>query len=124
MKWLAPGAAGLALLTSLGASAAPGDGGAAGRTHQVTIEGVQFHPGTLTVRRDDRIVWTNEDPFPHTVTADAKAKATAKAGADARVFDSHSLAPQASWTYVASRRGEYPYACSLHPTMKGKIIVQ
>src|SRR5947199_67499 len=56
MRWLAPGAAGLALLTSLGASAAPGDGGAAGRTHQVTIEGVQFHPGTLTVRRGDRIM--------------------------------------------------------------------
>jgi len=112
MRRAAAGALFLSLLTSLGSGASPDDRHAAARTYAVTIEGVQFHPGTLTVHRGDRIVWTNKDPFPHTVTADA------------RGFDSHSLAPEASWTYVANRRGEYPYACTLHPTMKGKIIVQ
>lgn len=64
------------------------------------------------MHRGDRIVWTNKDPFPHTVTADTK------------LFDSHSIAPGASWSYVAKRPGEYAYSCTLHPTMKGKIIVK
>lgn len=105
----------LALLTAAGASGAaaaqPGRQ-AAGQTYTVTIEGVQFHPQVLAVHRGDRIVWINKDPFPHTVTAVSKA------------FDSSTLAPETSWTYVADKRGEYPYVCQVHPTMKAKIVVQ
>ncbi len=108
----APGAASLALAMVGAVGVAGADRAAAGRTYSVTIEGVQFHPQTLTVHRGDRITWTNKDPFPHTVTAVAK------------LFDSKPLAAETSWTYVASRRGEYPYTCTLHPTMKGKIVVQ
>lgn len=80
--------------------------------YTVTIEGMQFHPAELTVHRGERIVWVNKDFFPHTVTADNKA------------FDSHSIAANASWTYVASRKGAYAYSCTLHPVMKGRIKVQ
>jgi plastocyanin len=100
------------MLAAVCASAAGAAQDAGGRTHSVTIDGVQFHPEELTVHLGDRIVWTNKDPFPHTVTAVNK------------LFDSHNVAPEASWTYVASKRGEYPYGCTLHPTMKGKITVQ
>jgi Plastocyanin len=41
----------------------------AGRTHEVVIQGLQYVPETITVRRGDVVVWTNKDPFPHTVTA-------------------------------------------------------
>lgn len=109
-RWL-PRGAGLALIVALCAGAA-GAQPRAGATQAVTIEGVQFHPSELTLHRGDRIVWTNKDPFPHTVTADTK------------LFDSHSIAPGASWSYVAKRPGEYAYSCTLHPTMKGKIIVK
>jgi len=81
-------------------------------TQTVSIEGVQFHPSALTVHRGDRIVWTNKDPFPHTGTADTK------------LFDSHSIAPGASWSYVAKQPDEYAYSCTLHPTIKGQIIVK
>jgi len=92
------------------ASAAQPAGG--GHTHTVLIDSVQFKPQELTVRRGDRLVWINKDPFPHTVTADSK------------VFDSHSLAPEASWTYIPRKPGEYAYHCTLHPTMTGKITVK
>jgi plastocyanin len=88
------------------------DAPTARHTYRVMIEGMQFNPHDLTVHHGDRIVWTNRDPFPHTVTADRKA------------FDSRSLSPEASWTYVAKRPGEYSYSCALHPMMKGKVIVQ
>lgn len=100
--------AGALAAVSLVASAATG----AGRTHTVTIENMQFSPQELTVRRGDRVVWVNKDLFPHTVTAVDK------------TFDSGSVAANASWSYVASKRGDYPYGCTFHPTMKGKITVR
>jgi plastocyanin len=81
-------------------------------TFVVKIEGLRFDPATLTVSSGDRIVWVNKDLFPHTVTADAKA------------FDSRELAPDSSWAYVTRIPGAYPYGCTYHPTMKGKLIVR
>lgn len=71
---------------------------------------MRFVPETLTVRPGDRIVWVNQDLVAHTVTS--------------RSFDSHAIAPNASWTLVARRPGHYPYGCTLHPTMKATLIVQ
>jgi plastocyanin len=93
------------LLASAGHSAEP-------KTHVVNIEGMEFKPRTLTVHRGDRVVWVNHDAFPHSATADSGA------------FDSKNLAPEASWTFVASRPGTYSYLCSLHPTMKATLKVE
>ncbi|MGH8137604.1 MAG: cupredoxin domain-containing protein [Steroidobacteraceae bacterium] len=84
---------------------------AAPTTHVITIENMRFNPDVLTVHRGDRVVWINKDLFPHTATADTKA------------FDSGSIEPNASWTYVARKAGEYAYVCSLHPTMKARLTV-
>lgn len=82
----------------------------AARVHTVQIEGMRFVPETLTVRRGERIVWTNRDLVPHTVTQAA--------------FDSHAVAPNASWSYVAAKPGTYPYHCTSHPAMRATLIVQ
>jgi plastocyanin len=82
------------------------------QTYYVTIEAMRFTPQALTVRRGDRVIWINKDPFPHTTTADRK------------TFDSRSIEPNASWTYVARKPGDYDYGCTLHPTMKGTLAVQ
>ena len=103
----------LATLGALGSSAAIFPAPARQPTlHTVTIEGLQFNPATLTVHRGDRIVWVNKDPLPHTVTAASK------------VFDSGSIAANASWSYIAKTAGEYAYGCTFHPTMKAKVTVQ
>lgn len=87
------------------------DCAAVAATHTVTIEGMRFNPDSLTVERDDKIVWVNKDLVAHTATA-------------AHVFDSHEIAPDASWTYVVRKPGRYPYVCTLHPTMKATLIVK
>jgi putative membrane protein len=79
---------------------------------KVSIDGTAFKPTTLRVKAGDSITWTNEDPFAHTVTS--------RAGG----FDSKMLASGRSWTYQATRAGEFPYVCTLHPTMKGTLIVE
>ncbi len=81
-------------------------------THTVPIDGLAFQPPALTVRAGDSIVWINKDPFPHTVTSQAGG------------FDSHPLQQAQSWTYVASKKGEFSYICTLHPTMKGTLRVE
>ena len=103
----------VALLSgSLAGLAAQRSSPAPGHAHTVIIEDMRFNPQVLRVRRGDRITWINRDPFPHTVTAtDGK-------------FDSHPIAPDGSWTYVARKSGEYDYVCSLHVTMKGKLEVR
>jgi plastocyanin len=102
----------LVALSLSGAAAADTAKGAAAATHTVVIENMQFNPPQLTVHASDRIVWVNKDLFPHTVTADAKA------------FDSGSIAVNGSWRYVARKKGSFAYSCTFHPTMKGKITVE
>jgi plastocyanin len=95
-----------------GPAASTPQNAAAARTYVVKIEGLRFNPPTLTVTQGDRIVWMNNDLFPHTVTADGKK------------YDSRDIQPGASWTYVTRSPGDYPYACTYHPTMKGRLIVE
>jgi len=85
--------------------------GSAPIIHIVVIEGVMYAPDTLTIKRGERVKWVNKDPFPHTVTASG-------------AFDSHSIAAGGAWTYVARKAGDYAYACTLHPNMKGVLHVQ
>ena len=79
--------------------------------HVVIMEGTQYEPAMLTVKRGETVVWINKDPFPHTITAPG-------------VFDSRSIAAGKSWKYKARRAGEFPYVCTLHPTMKGMLRVE
>ena len=83
----------------------------AGTTHVVVIDGVRFEPASVTVKRGDTVVWRNDDPFPHTVTARG-------------VFDSGSIAAQRQWKYVARQAGKFDYLCTLHPNMTGTLIVE
>ena len=96
------------LLSAAGAATAP-------RTpakQTVTVEAVAFQPADLTVHPGDTIVWINKDPFPHTVTSKSA------------IFDSKQLAAGKTWTYRAQKKGDYPYVCTLHPTMSGTIHVK
>ena len=80
--------------------------------HTVTIEAMKYSPERLTVHAGDTVVWINKDLFPHTVTDVSKR------------FDSHEIKPNASWRYVAKAHGQYAYVCTLHPSMKGALVVE
>jgi plastocyanin len=85
-------------------------GPAVAARHVISIDGMQFAPASLTVRRGDSVVWVNRDPVPHTATA-------------AGGFDSKAIEPGKSWTYVAARRGRFAYLCTFHPTMTATLVV-
>jgi plastocyanin len=81
------------------------------RVHTVTIKAMAFDPAELTVARGDSVVWKNQDFFPHTATAAGR-------------FDSASIDVGKSWRWEARAAGAIDYVCTLHPTMKGRIIVR
>jgi len=79
----------------------------------VIIDRFMFTPPTLTVRAGETVVWKNLGMVPHTATV-TKGKA----------FDSGVIEKGASWRYKASKKGTFEYLCTLHPNMKGKLIVR
>ena len=85
---------------------------AASTTHTIVIADMKYAPESLTVKPGDTIVWVNKDFFPHTATAADKS------------FDSRDIGTNKSWKYVAGKKGAFPYICTLHPTMKGTLIVK
>jgi len=101
-----------AALAAICLALAPAAALAAGKTHAVTIEGMQFTPERLEVAAGDTVVWTNKDIVPHTVTA---------AGAH---VESGELKTNRTFRFVAKKKGEMPYLCRLHPVMKGLLVVK
>jgi plastocyanin len=102
----------LPALLGLAALAPYADRARAGPTvHTIMIDGMRFIPQTVEVKRGDTVVWRNKDPFPHTATAP---------GGPA----SPPIAAGASWTYKATKRGSYPYLCTLHTTMTGLLVIK
>jgi plastocyanin len=105
-------AAAVASLVLAGAAVSSSQVKNGAKTFVVSMQIAGFEPQILTVKSGDRVTWVNKDFFPHTATADDKA------------FDSHSVPPTGTWTFVAGKPGTYTYTCTFHPTMKGTIKVQ
>lgn len=77
-----------------------------------TIE-FMYKPETIVVKVGDIVEWKNKDIYRHTVTS-----------IKGKTLDSGDIAPGKSWRYHAVKRGTFNYYCTLHPNMKGKLIVQ
>jgi plastocyanin len=82
----------------------------------VAIRDYNFEPAPVTVHSGDTVEWKNYDSVPHTATEDG--------GATAPVFDSGNIAPGATWRFLAQKQGKYQYKCTLHPYMKGELVVE
>ena len=81
-------------------------------THTIAMDGTGFVSDDVTVKLGDTVVWINKDPFPHTATSTSGA------------FDSKVLQPGESFKYKTVKKGDFPYICELHPTMKGRLRVE
>lgn len=81
---------------------------------EVKIDNFSFGPEALTVPVGTTVTWTNRDDIPHTVVSTD----------DARTFKSKALDTDETFSYTFSKAGTYPYFCSVHPKMTGKVIVQ
>ena len=77
-----------------------------------------FMPSPAIITFGMTVTWHNDDSVTHTVTSDT-----------AGVFDSGNIPPGGTFshTFVGPAGdvvAQFPYHCSLHPSMKGKVIAQ
>jgi plastocyanin len=81
-----------------------------------------FDPDTLTVKKGDKITVTNKDTLPHTVTSGTGPTDPNSA----KQFDTSIIEPGATADIETTNlnAGPYPFFCSVHPYMTGKLVVQ
>jgi len=79
---------------------------------EVKIDNFSFGPAELTVPVGSTVTWTNHDDIPHTVVSTDK------------VFKSKVLDTGEKFSFTFSSAGTFPYFCSIHPKMTGKVVVQ
>jgi len=71
-----------------------------------------FIPSEITVAPGTTVTWVNNEAMPHTVVDQNKG------------FRSKMLAKEATFSFTFTTAGDYDYQCSIHPNMKGKVIVK
>lgn len=81
--------------------------------NSVVIQNFAFSPSNLTVKAGTTVTWINQDSTTHTITSDNGA-----------FQSSEDLNQGSNYTFTFSKAGTYPYHCSIHPNMKGTIVVQ
>jgi plastocyanin len=79
---------------------------------EVKIDNFSFGPETLKVSVGTTVTWTNRDDIPHTVVSTDG------------VFKSKVRDTDEKFSYTFTKPGTYPYFCSVHPKMTGKVVVQ
>ena len=81
-----------------------------------------YDPATLTVKKGDKITVTNKDTLPHTVTSGTGPTDPNSA----KQFDTSIIEAGATADIETTNTnpGEYPFHCTVHPYMMGKLVVQ
>ena len=70
---------------------------------------MKFEPATVTVPAGTTVTWVNQDGSNHFIKFSG--------------HDSGRLKHHASYSHRFQQPGEYPYACAIHPSMTGTVIV-
>jgi plastocyanin len=79
---------------------------------ELKIDNFSFAPQTVTIPVGATVTWTNRDDIPHTVVSTDG------------VFKSKVRDTEEKFSYTFTKAGTYPYYCSVHPKMTGKVVVQ
>ena len=76
-----------------------------------------YTPSKIVIKQGDSVTWVNEDVAFHSVTSGYYDQPS-------DLFDSNYLDPEESFTFIFENIGTYDYFCTLHPWMKGQVIVE
>ena len=76
-----------------------------------------YIPSKITIKPGETVYWKNQDAAFHSVTSGFY-------GDPDGLFDSELLDPEDIFSYKFTEEGIYDYYCTLHPWMKGIILVE
>jgi plastocyanin len=85
---------------------------ATGPVATVSMDHNTFIPGEITIAPGTTVTWVNNETMPHTVVSPNQG------------FRSKTLVKDAKFSFTFTTPGDYDYLCSIHPNMKGKVIVK
>ena len=80
-------------------------------TIDIDIAKFAYGPKEITVAPGTKVVWTNHDQTPHTVTSNDKS------------FASKGLDTDDKFEHTFDREGDFTYICTVHPFMTGVVHV-
>jgi uncharacterized protein (TIGR03118 family) len=80
--------------------------------YAVDILNLRFTPDAISIPVGGVLTWTNSDGFAHTVKGDATP------------FASGMLNNKGTFTQTFDTPGTFDYHCTIHPFMRGKVVVQ
>ena len=81
-------------------------------TVDINIAKFAYGPKEITVAPGTKIVWTNRDETPHTVTSNDKS------------FASKGLDTDDKFEHTFANEGDFNYICTVHPFMTGVVHVR
>jgi plastocyanin len=112
-RWVLALGIGVAVLALFAVKGGDASGAAATASAAKTVEikDFAFHPGTVKVKRGSRVTFTNASDVTHTATRGGS-------------FDTKQIAPGKSVAVKFGKRGTFAYHCTIHPFMKGKVVVE
>jgi amicyanin len=84
----------------------------AAKSAEIQIANFHYTPPTLVVAPGTTVTWKNADDSPHSVRE--------KSGK----FKSAALDTDDTFSQTFTAPGDYDYICSIHPYMRGKIVVK
>jgi plastocyanin len=93
------------------AQSEPAPSGEAARSEKVEIVDFFYQPDPVTVAVGGKVTWRNEDPEPHTATADDGS------------FDTEAIDPGKLKSETFKEAGTFSYFCEIHPQMNGSVEV-
>ena len=76
-----------------------------------------YIPSIIVIDSGNQVTWVNEDSAFHSVTSGSYEEPS-------ELFDSGHLDPFEFYTLDFDEIGTYDYFCTLHPWMKGQVIVE
>ncbi len=78
-----------------------------------------YEPDTISVSPKTLVIWTNSDVTAHTVTSGKPSE-----NDSGTIFDSGTIGPDTTYSFMFINPGTYDYFCTIHPWMTGEIVVQ
>lgn len=87
----------------------------ASATGAINIKNMAFTPPQITVAKGGTVTWTNNDSIAHTVVDDLS-----NVGGPA----SGDIQPGSTYSFTFNKTGSFQYHCSIHPSMRGTIVVK
>jgi plastocyanin len=105
-----------------------GDGGEAkqttpapagsGASTKVSMKKTQFVPQSVSIKKGGNVTWTNDDSVGHDVTKESGPGPQFKSGSPG------GMSKGDTFEQTFTTPGEVKYVCTVHPGMKGNVLVK